>query len=84
MSRPRRPSTASKPPRLLHIHVRDPKTGKISKNFADYSAQIGRLQEVVPDMALQIGGSISFAPEGDEVAKWQSYDTRTATAQFAA
>jgi hypothetical protein len=35
-------------------------------------------------MVLQIGGSISFAPEGDEVAKWQSCDTRTATAQFAA
>ncbi|MFE3055996.1 3-keto-5-aminohexanoate cleavage protein [Nocardia sp. NPDC059239] len=62
--------------RLLHIHVRDPKTGKISKNFAEYSAQIGRLREAVPDMVLQVGGSISFAPEGDAVAKWRSYDTR--------
>ena len=53
-------------------------------DMGDYSAQIGRLRAVVPDMALQIGGSISFAPEGDEVAKWQSYDTRTATTQFAA
>jgi hypothetical protein len=40
--------------RIWHIHVRDPKTGKISKNFADYSAQIGRLREAVPDMVLQI------------------------------
>ena len=61
-----------------------PKTGKISKNLADHSAQIGRLREAVPDMVLQIGGSISFAHEVDGVAKWQSYDTSTATAQFAA
>jgi uncharacterized protein (DUF849 family) len=62
--------------RILHIHVREPETGKISKNFEHYSAQIGRLREAVPDMVLQVGGSISFAPEGDQVAKWQSYDTR--------
>jgi hypothetical protein len=43
-----------------------------------------RLAGAVPDMVPQIGGSISFAPQVDEVAKWQSYDTRTATAQFAA
>jgi uncharacterized protein (DUF849 family) len=61
---------------VLHVHVRDPKTGKISKNFDDYSAQIGRLREAVPDMVLQIGGSISFAPEGDHMAAWQGYDTR--------
>jgi hypothetical protein len=35
---------------LLHIHVRDPKTGKISKNFAEYADQIGRLREAVPEM----------------------------------
>ena len=46
---------------LLHIHVRDPKTGKISKNFQEYADQIGRLREAVPDMVLQVGGSISFA-----------------------
>jgi len=62
--------------RILHIHVRDPKTGKISKNFAEYADQIGRLREAVPDMVLQVGGSISFSPEGGEVAKWQAYDTR--------
>jgi uncharacterized protein (DUF849 family) len=61
---------------ILHIHVRDPKTGHISKNFDEYSAQIGRLREAVPDMVLQVGGSISFAPEGDAAAKWQGYDTR--------
>jgi uncharacterized protein (DUF849 family) len=48
---------------LLHVHVRDPKTGHISKNFKDYSYFIGRLRQAVPKMVLQIGGSISFAPE---------------------
>src|SRR5262252_5312551 len=62
--------------RILHIHVRDPKTGKISKNFQEYADQVGRLREAVPNMVLQVGGSISFAPEGDQVAAWQSYDTR--------
>jgi uncharacterized protein (DUF849 family) len=66
----------------LHIHVRDPKTGKISKNFQEYSDQIGRLREAVPDMVLQIGGSISFAPEGNEVAHWQGYDTRHMLAEI--
>jgi len=37
---------------LLHIHVRDPKTGKISKNFKEYSDQIGRLRQAVPKMVL--------------------------------
>lgn len=68
--------------RILHVHVRDPKTGKISKNIAEYGDQIGRLREAVPDMVLQVGGSISFAPEGDDVAKWQSYDTRHLLAEI--
>jgi len=61
---------------VLHVHVRDPETGHISKNFKQYSDQIGRLRAAVPKMILQIGGSISFAPEGNEAAHWQSYDTR--------
>jgi uncharacterized protein (DUF849 family) len=67
---------------LLHIHVRDPKTGHISKNFKDYADQIGRLRAAVPKMILQVGGSISFAPEGDEVAHWQTYDTRHMLAEI--
>jgi uncharacterized protein (DUF849 family) len=62
---------------VLHIHVRDPKTGKISKNFQEYSDMIGRLRQAVPKMVLQVGGSISFAPEpGADAAMWQGYDTR--------
>jgi uncharacterized protein (DUF849 family) len=61
---------------LLHIHVRDPKTGHISKNFKEYSDQIGRLRNAVPKMVLQVGGSISFAPEPGEKAQFGSYDSR--------
>jgi uncharacterized protein (DUF849 family) len=61
---------------LLHIHVRDPKTGHISKNFREYSEQVERLRQAVPKMVLQVGGSISFAPEPGEKAEFQSYDSR--------
>jgi uncharacterized protein (DUF849 family) len=61
---------------LLHIHVRDPKTGHISKNFKEYGEQIGRLREAVPKMILQVGGSISFAPEPGEVGKFGTYEQR--------
>jgi len=61
---------------LLHIHVRDPKTGHISKNFSEYGEQIARLREAVPKMILQVGGSISFAPEPGEKAEFGSYDAR--------
>src|SRR5215831_14082499 len=67
---------------MPHIHVRDPKTGHISKNFKEYGDLVGRLRQAVPKMVLQIGGSISFAPEGDEKAKWQSYDTRHMLAEI--
>jgi hypothetical protein len=61
---------------LLHVHVRDPKTGHVSKNFKEYGDFIGRLRKAVPKMILQIGGSISFAPEPGKEAHWQGYDTR--------
>jgi len=48
---------------VLHVHVRDPKTGHISKNFAEYCDFIGMLRQAVPRMILQVGGSISFTPE---------------------
>ena len=39
------------------------------KNFQEYADQIGRLRKAVPKMVLQVGGSISFAPEpGAEAA----------------
>ena len=66
----------------LHVHVRDPKTGHVSKNFKEYSYFIGRLREAVPKMILQIGGSISFAPEPGKEAHWQGYDTRHMLAEI--
>jgi uncharacterized protein (DUF849 family) len=67
---------------LLHVHVRDPKTGHISKNFQEYADFIGRLRKAVPKMVLQIGGSISFAPEPGKEAHWQGYDTRHMLAEI--
>jgi uncharacterized protein (DUF849 family) len=67
---------------VLHLHVRDPKTGHISKNFSEYSDLVGRLREVVPGMVIQIGGSISFAPEPGKEAHWQGYDTRHMLAEI--
>jgi uncharacterized protein (DUF849 family) len=62
---------------MLHIHVRDPETGHISKNFSQYNYLLERLRKAVPKMILQVGGSISFAPEpGADAAKWLGYDTR--------
>jgi len=62
---------------ILHIHVRDPNTGKISKDFAEYSMMLERLRNAVPKMVLEVGGSISFAPDSNEAqAKWLGYDTR--------
>jgi len=60
---------------MLHVHVRDPKTGQGSTNFDEYNYFIGRLREAVPKMILQVGGSISFAPHTDDAkAKWLSDD----------
>ena len=62
---------------ILHVHCRNPKTGKIAKVLDDYSYLMERLRKAVPKMILQLGGSISFAPAKEgEKAKWLGYDTR--------
>jgi uncharacterized protein (DUF849 family) len=61
---------------VLHVHVRE-LDGKGSKRLSKFNELLERLRVAVPDMILQVGGSISFAPEGEgEVAKWLSDDTR--------
>jgi uncharacterized protein (DUF849 family) len=63
---------------VLHIHVRE-LDGHGSKRMSMFNELMARLRQAVPDMVLQIGGSISFAPESDDEgaeAKWLSYDTR--------
>src|SRR6516164_1955846 len=62
---------------MLHFHVRNPATGMGSTNFAEYNYLLKRVKEAVPDMIIQVGGSISFAPHTDDAkAKWLDYDTR--------
>jgi uncharacterized protein (DUF849 family) len=43
-------------------HVRE-LDGKGSKRLSKFNELLGRLRVAVPDMVLQVGGSISFAPE---------------------
>lgn len=62
---------------MLHFHVRNPATGMGSTNFDHYNYLLKRIKEAVPDMIIQVGGSISFAPHTDDAkAKWLDYDTR--------
>ncbi|WP_432082833.1 3-keto-5-aminohexanoate cleavage protein [Streptomyces sp. WAC 04229] len=67
---------------VLHIHVRE-LDGHGSKRMSMFNELMSRLREAVPDMVLQIGGSISFAPEEEGAdAKWLSYDTRHMLAEI--
>jgi uncharacterized protein (DUF849 family) len=67
---------------VLHIHVREA-DGKGSKRLSMFNELLARLRVAVPDMILQVGGSISFAPESDgDVAKWLSDDTRHMLAEL--
>jgi len=60
----------------LHLHVRE-LDGKGSKRLSMFNELIAGVRKAVPDMIIQVGGSISFAPETDgAAAKWLSDDTR--------
>jgi len=67
---------------VLHVHVREA-DGKGSKRLSKFNELLARLRVAVPDMVLQVGGSISFATEteGDK-AKWLSDDTRHMLAEL--
>lgn len=67
---------------VLHVHVRDPKTGQISRNFTEYCDFIGMLRQAVPKMVLQVGGSISLEPEPGKEVDWHGYDTRHMLAEI--
>jgi len=61
---------------VLHLHVRE-LDGKGSKRLSKFNELIAGVRAAVPDMIIQVGGSISFAPEDDgQAAKWLSDDTR--------
>jgi uncharacterized protein (DUF849 family) len=67
---------------VLHMHVRE-LDGTGSKRLSMFNEFLERLRDAVPDMILQVGGSISFAPESDgEAAKWLSDDTRHMLAEL--
>ena len=61
---------------VLHIHVRE-LDGKGSKRLSMFNELLAGIRARVPQMVLQVGGSISFSPEGEgDQAKWLGYDTR--------
>jgi len=61
---------------VLHVHCREA-DGMGSKRLSMFNEMLARLRTAVPKMVLQVGGSISFAPEGDGAdAKWLNDDTR--------
>src|SRR6185503_13757783 len=67
---------------VLHVHVRE-LDGKGSKRLSRFNELLAKLRARVPDMVLQVGGSISFAPESEgEAAKWLSDDTRHMLAEL--
>ncbi|CAJ0787340.1 3-keto-5-aminohexanoate cleavage enzyme [Ralstonia condita] len=67
---------------VLHVHVRE-EDGKGSKRLSKFNEMLTRLREAVPNMVLQVGGSISFAPEDEgAAAKWLSDDTRHMLAEL--
>ncbi len=67
---------------VLHLHVRE-LDGHGSKRLSMYNELLARVREAVPDMVIQVGGSISFAPESDgAAAQWLSDDTRHMLAEL--
>jgi uncharacterized protein (DUF849 family) len=67
---------------VLHLHVREA-DGKGSKRLSKFNELIAGVRAAVPEMIIQVGGSISFAPEGEgEVARWLSDDTRHMLAEL--
>ena len=67
---------------VLHLHVRE-LDGKGSKRLSKFNELIAGVRQRCPDMLIQVGGSISFAPESDgAAAKWLSDDTRHMLAEL--
>ncbi|MBS0316961.1 MAG: 3-keto-5-aminohexanoate cleavage protein, partial [Proteobacteria bacterium] len=67
---------------VLHLHVRE-LDGKGSKRLSKFNELIAGVRKAVPQMIIQVGGSISFAPESEgQAAKWLSDDTRHMLAEL--
>ncbi|WP_437754027.1 3-keto-5-aminohexanoate cleavage protein [Sorangium sp. So ce1389] len=67
---------------VLHVHAREA-DGKGSKRLSRFNELLAGLRDAVPEMILQVGGSISFSPESEGAqAKWLSDDTRHMLAEL--
>ncbi len=67
---------------VLHLHARE-NDGKGSKHLSRFNELLAGVHAAVPEMIVQVGGSISFSPQGEgEVAKWLSDDTRHMLAEL--
>jgi len=67
---------------VLHLHVRE-LDGRGSKRLSKFNELIAGVRKAVPEMVIQVGGSISFAPESEgSAAKWLSDDTRHMLAEL--
>ena len=67
---------------VLHLHVRE-LDGRGSKRLSKFNELIAGVRQAAPQMVIQVGGSISFAPESDgAAAKWLSDDTRHMLAEL--
>ena len=67
---------------VLHLHVRE-LDGRGSKQLSKFNELIAGVRKAVPDMIIQVGGSISFAPPTEgAAAKWLSDDTRHMLAEL--
>jgi uncharacterized protein (DUF849 family) len=61
---------------VVHVHARED-DGKGSKRISRLNALIAGIRARLPDLILQVGGSISFAPEGEgAAARWLPDETR--------
>ena len=68
--------------RVLHLHVRE-LDGRGSKRLSKFNELIAGVRKACPGIVIQVGGSISFAPETDgAAAKWLSDDTRHMLAEL--
>jgi uncharacterized protein (DUF849 family) len=67
---------------VLHLHVRE-LDGKGSKRLSKFNELIAGVRKAVPELIIQVGGSISFAPETEgAAAKWLSDDTHHMLAEL--
>lgn len=69
---------------VLHLHCREP-DGHGSKRLSMFNEMIEKIRSRVPGLIIQVGGSISFAPESEDEgaeAKWLTDEVRHMLAEL--